>query len=55
MAVRQDHFAGPGDLYLFGCVIDRFLAEYASINSYTKLVMNEVLKAESYQWPIRQV
>ncbi|MDD2335647.1 MAG: type VI secretion system baseplate subunit TssF [Geobacteraceae bacterium] len=55
MAVRQDHFAGPGDLYLFGCVIDRFLVDYASINSYTKLVMGEVLKGESYQWPIRQV
>ena len=55
MEVRQDHFAGPGDLYLFGCVIDRFLAEYASINSYTKLVMGEVLKGERYQWPIRQV
>lgn len=55
MAVRQDHFAGPGDLYLFGCVVDRFLAEYASINSYTKLVMGEILKGESYQWPIRKV
>jgi len=55
MEVRQDHFAGSGDLYLFGCVIDRFLVEYASLNSYTKLVMNEVLRGESCQWPIRQV
>jgi len=23
--LRQDHFAGPGDMYLFGCVLDHFL------------------------------
>src|SRR6185369_13400748 len=23
--MRQDHFAGPGDMYLFGCVLDHFL------------------------------
>ncbi len=54
LKVRQDHFAGPGDMYLFGCVLDRFLAEYASINSYTRLVMDEILRGESCQWPIRQ-
>jgi type VI secretion system protein ImpG len=54
LKVRQDHFAGPGDLYLFGCVLDRFLAEYSSINCYTRLTLEELLRGESRQWPMRQ-
>jgi type VI secretion system protein ImpG len=54
LKVRQDHFAGAGDLYLFGCVLDQFLAEYASINSFTRLVIDEILRGRSQQWPIRQ-
>jgi type VI secretion system protein ImpG len=54
LKVRQDHFAGPGDMYLFGCVLDCFLASYASINSFTRLRMDEILRGGSYQWPIRQ-
>lgn len=54
LKVRRDHFAGPGDLYLFGCVLDRFLAEYSSINCYTRLTLEEPLRGESRQWPMRQ-
>jgi type VI secretion system protein ImpG len=54
LKVRQDHFAGPGDLYLFGCVLDRFFAEYASINSFTRLTADELLGGESRRWPLRQ-
>jgi type VI secretion system protein ImpG len=54
LKVRQDHFAGTGDLYLFGCVLDHFLAGYASINSFTRLVMDEILRGGSYRWPMRQ-
>jgi type VI secretion system protein ImpG len=51
--MRQDHFAGPGDLFLFGCILDYFLGTYASINSYTKLYVDEAIKGERYQWPPR--
>jgi type VI secretion system protein ImpG len=51
--VRQDHFAGWGDLYLFGSVLDHFLGSYASINTYTQLLIKELLKGEVYQWPAR--
>jgi type VI secretion system protein ImpG len=51
--VRVDHFAGPGDLYLFGSILDSFLGLYASINTYTRLIMKEVLKGDIYQWPER--
>ena len=54
LKMRQDHFAGPGDLYLFGCVLDHFLARYASINCFTRLIMEDILRGGSRQWPIRQ-
>ena len=49
----QDHFAGPGDLYLFGCVLNHFLGCYASLNSCTRLVVHETSRGGSYQWPTR--
>ncbi|NVN91512.1 MAG: type VI secretion system baseplate subunit TssF [Desulfuromonadales bacterium] len=53
LGVRQDHFAGPGDLYLFGCVLDSFLGRYASLNTFTRLVINESMRGGSFQWPTR--
>jgi type VI secretion system protein ImpG len=53
LKLRQDHFAGPGDLYLFGSVLDYFLGVYASLNTYTQLFVDESLKGETYQWPVR--
>jgi type VI secretion system protein ImpG len=54
LKVRQDCFAGAGDLYLFGCILDRFLAEYSSINFFTRLTMKELLRGECTLWPSRQ-
>jgi len=50
---RQDHFAGEGDLYLFGTVLDHFMGSYASMNTFTQLIVKEVLKGEVYQWAAR--
>lgn len=51
--VHQDHFAGLGDLFLFGSVIDQFIGLYASLNTYTQLIVKEVLKGDVYRWPAR--
>lgn len=51
--LRQDHFAGPGDLFLFGSILDHFFGLYASMNTFTQLVIKEVLKGEVYRWPER--
>lgn len=48
-----DHFAGQGDLYLFGSILDYFMGSYASINTYTRLVFNEVIKGKDIKWPAR--
>ncbi len=53
MKIRQDHFVGPGDLYLFGNIMDYFLGNYASINTYTRLTVNEAVKGDIYQWQAR--
>jgi type VI secretion system protein ImpG len=53
LRMRQDHFAGSGDLFLFGSVLDCFLGGYATINTYTQLHIQEVLKGDRYRWPAR--
>ena len=53
LSLRQDHFAGPGDLFLFGCVLDHFLGCYASINHFTRTTVREVMKGDIYRWPAR--
>lgn len=50
---RQDHFSGPGDLFLFGCVLEQFLGSYASINAFTQLTVEETVKGVLLQWPAR--
>ncbi len=51
--LRQDHFAGQGDFFLFGSVLDCFLGCSASMNSYTQFSVEEVLRGDRYQWPVR--
>lgn len=53
MQIREDHFAGPGDLYLFGNILDHFFGNYASLNTYTRLIIREAVKGNEYQWPAR--
>jgi type VI secretion system protein ImpG len=53
MRCRGDHFAGPGDLFLFGVILDRFLADYAALNTYTRLEIEDVLTGDRYRWPER--
>ncbi len=46
-------FAGEGDLYLFGSILDVFLGNYAAINTYTRLTVEDTLHKERWTWPIR--
>ncbi len=51
--VNEDYFAGPGDLYLFGCVLDLFFGSYASINSFTMFEVKGERTGEVTQWRAR--
>jgi type VI secretion system protein ImpG len=53
MKARLDHFTGFGDFFLFGSILDYFLGNYASINTYTRLSVHETVRGDDYQWPAR--
>lgn len=51
--ISQEHFAGIGDLYLFGMILDNFFGQYVSINTFTKLKIEETDTGEIFTWPER--
>ncbi len=51
--IKHDHFASPGDMFLFGSILDFFLGTHVSINTYTVLTFEDVLKGEYITWPTR--
>ena len=53
LEARHDHFAGLGDLFLFGSVLNSFLGSYASINTFTRLILKEMVTGETFQWPAK--
>ncbi|MDP5291710.1 type VI secretion system baseplate subunit TssF [Oceanimonas sp. CHS3-5] len=40
LTLASEHFSGPGELYLFGAVLNEFFALYASINAFHELSIN---------------
>lgn len=55
LSIKADgaNFASYGDLYLFGTILDRFLASYSSINSFTQCTLEDQHTGETYRWPMR--
>jgi type VI secretion system protein ImpG len=53
LTLRQDHFTGRGDVFLFSSVLNAFLGNYASINAFTQFTVEESLSGEEYRWPAR--
>ncbi|WP_324658252.1 type VI secretion system baseplate subunit TssF [Burkholderia thailandensis] len=50
---RAHAFGGAGELYLFGCVLERFLAEYAALNTYTRVEIDASPDDGRFAWPPR--
>jgi type VI secretion system protein ImpG len=50
ITLSGSHFAGDGDVYLFGTVLSRFFGMYASINTFTRLTIRETDKGEVLEW-----
>ncbi len=49
----EDKFVGTG-FYLFACVLERFLAQYVSVNSFSKLIVKTIQREEAVkEWPPR--
>jgi type VI secretion system protein ImpG len=53
LRIRSDHFSSRGDLFLFGCMLDVFFANYASINSFTILTIKDTTGGATFTWPAR--
>jgi type VI secretion system protein ImpG len=52
--VRLDDAAfEKGRMFLFGAVLEQFLAEFASINSFTETIFESPLEGEFMRWPPR--
>jgi type VI secretion system protein ImpG len=48
------NWGGAGSLYLWGCVLEKFLANYAGINSYIRFELEDTITGVVYTWPLRQ-
>jgi len=51
--VNPANFAGLGDMYLFGVLLDRLFASFASINCFTRFSLTDDATEEKYYWPAR--
>ncbi len=51
LSLRESHFAGEGDMYLFASILNHFLALAANINSFHRLEVRGVQHGEVYRWP----
>lgn len=50
---REDMFAGLGDLFVFGSVLERFFGDYAGMHAYTRVEVEDQISGRSFQWPAR--
>ena len=49
----EDKFVGSG-LYLFACVLEHFLGQYVSVNSFSRMIALTVQRKERLkEWPPR--
>ncbi|WP_295441445.1 type VI secretion system baseplate subunit TssF [uncultured Thiodictyon sp.] len=51
--LRLAGFIGEGDLFLFGSILDVFLGNYAAINSFTKMTVEDTNRKLRFTWPAR--
>jgi type VI secretion system protein ImpG len=49
----EEKFVGSG-LYLFACILERFIGQYVSVNSFTQVIVKTQQRKETYKaWPPR--
>ena len=53
IGVADGGFVGAGDMFLFGAVLERFFASYASINSFSRVSLEGSPSRQRIQWPAR--
>ncbi|MGE3852431.1 MAG: type VI secretion system baseplate subunit TssF [Planctomycetota bacterium] len=53
LALSEDNFGSEGELYLFGTVMNEFLSQYVSLNSFSSLTVRGTRFGEVHKWPPR--
>ncbi len=53
MEVNATQFAGLGDVYLFGTMMDNFFSVYTSINTFTQFNLKEINAGVTFKWAAR--
>jgi len=54
ISITLDEMAYEGNsIFMLGMVLERFFAQYVSINSFTQLVLHSSTRGEVHKWPIR--
>lgn len=51
--VNPANYAGTGDMYLFGTLLDRLFSSFSSINCFTEFSLIDEASEEVFTWPIR--
>jgi len=51
--VNPANYAGLGDMYLFGVLLDRLFASFSSMNCFTEFSLTDEATELTYNWPIR--
>jgi type VI secretion system protein ImpG len=51
--VDEDGFAGEGEAYLFGTILDEFLSQYVTLNAFCRLSVRGLKTGELHSWPMR--
>ena len=53
LEVVEDGFGGEGEAYLFGSVLSEFLAQYVSLNAFSRLTLKGIKYGEVHTWPAK--
>ena len=49
----SDFYDSPGDLYLFGTLLDHFLRGFATESCFTRTIVENVHGGKTYEWPAK--
>ncbi|MCK5001617.1 MAG: type VI secretion system baseplate subunit TssF [Gammaproteobacteria bacterium] len=53
VCVNPANYAGVGDMYLFGVLLDRLFSSFSSINCFTEFSMTDEVSEKTFSWPVR--
>jgi len=53
ITLEEKCFSSEGDMVLFASILDEFLAQQVTVNSFSRLIVKGNAKGETFEWPPR--